>query len=330
MTIYTFPAGQSPQVLLAGCAGKLTIDTWNERTVAFESEMQLEGPTQEGEAIVLRGAQGDLQLRVPADTTISIADQRGDVTVRGVRALTLERAEGAVRIGAISGAVRLRDIYGVTRVDGAGMLVIERDEQWRQCRERIRRDIEAYNIGMLEIAEASDNLTIVGAQQASVGSVGGDAIARIVAGDLRVGDVGGSFRVAEVGGHLYLGNIGGNCTVRQVAGDLGIGHVGGTADLAQIGAVLRIGDVGGNLTLDAAPLMIETAPESGLRVAIGGNAQLELPARSNLTIQVIAGGVVRGEGLGSTLGGGMATIVYGDGAAQLDLIVGGNLTIREA
>src|SRR5436189_5953590 len=107
MTIHTFPAGLSPQVLLAGCTGKLTIDTWDERTVAFESEVQLEGPTQEGEAIVLRGAQGDLQLRVPADTTISIVDQRGDVAVRGVHALTLERAEGAVRIEAISGAVRL-------------------------------------------------------------------------------------------------------------------------------------------------------------------------------------------------------------------------------
>jgi len=330
VTIHTFPAGLSPQVLLAGCAGKLTIDAWDERTVAFESEVELESPTQEGEAIVLRGAQGDLQLRVPADTTISVADQRGDVAVYGMRALTLERVEGAVQIGAISGAVWLRDIYGATRVDGAGMLMIERDKQWRPCWERIRRDIEAYNIGTLEIAEASDNLTIVGAQRASVGSVGGDAIARMVAGDLRVSDVGGSCRVAEVGGDLCLGNTGGNCTVRQVAGDLDIGHVGGTADLAQIGAVLRIGDVGGNLTLDAAPLTIETAAEPGLRVAVGGNAQLELPARSNLTIQVIAGGVLRGEGLGSTLGGGMATIGYGDGAAQLDLIVGGNLTIREA
>src|SRR5206468_3321862 len=81
------------------------------------------------------------------------------------------------------------------------------------------------------------------------------------------------------------------------------------------------------LTLVDAPLASSFAAEHPVRIAVGGNARVELPEAPNLTIRAIVGGQVAGAGIASR-GSGMATLVYGEGAAQLSMIVGGNLELH--
>jgi len=308
MFAQTFRAGQPPRVSLVECTGKLSVEAWDERDIAVEAAAQPESIELEGEALVIRHANGDLLLRVPADTTVAVAGQRGDVMAHGIQAFGIVYAEGNVQVAAIGGEVRLRDIYGKTSADDVESLVIERDTRPRQQGQRRRRDITVSNTRTIEIAEAGSDLTIVTAQQVAVGPVGGNATVREVAGELR------------------LGTIGGNCTVERVMGQLRLGTSGGNADVRTVGAVLQIGNVGGNLTLDSAPLMIEAA-EQASRLVVGGNARLEFPDDADLAIRATLGGTIGGKGINSTFAGGMATITYGAGAARLDLIVGGNLEL---
>jgi hypothetical protein len=310
MFTQTFRASQPPQVRLVECTGKLIVEPWDERDIAVEATAQPESIEMEGETLVIRRANSDLLLRVPAETNVAIADQRGDVAARGIHALAIVYAEGNVQVAAISGAVRLRDIYGTTRSDDVESLVIEHDTQPRQHRllKRLRREIEVSNTRTVEIAEASDNLTITTAQRVAVGPVGGNATVREVAGELR------------------LGAIGGNCTVERVAGELRTGTIGGNADVRATGAVLQMGNIGGNLTLEGAPLTSAAVQHAG-RLVVGGNARLEFPDDANLAIHATLGGTIHGAGINSTFAGGMATISYGAGAPRLDLIVGGNLEL---
>src|SRR5204862_5121836 len=135
-------------------------------------------------------ARGDMRLRVPAATEIAIENHQGDV-----------------RMTTIDGAIRLRDIDGSVFVSGAALLAIERDQLLRRRRWsplRPRRDVEAREIGVAEIAEVHSDLLLVVAQRAVVGDVGGNATVRSIAGDLTVGDVGGNCEIAQVGGELQL------------------------------------------------------------------------------------------------------------------------------
>src|SRR5262249_14775920 len=141
------------------------------------------------------------------------------------------------------------------------------------------------------------NLTLADVGSADARAIGGNATAQLVKGDLRIKNVGGSSTVEEIGGDLEVGNVGGNCDVRGVEGALSISNVGGNADVRGAGAVLKLGNIGGNLTLNEAQLSSAFAAEQPVRVAVGGNAQLELPNQPNLTIHAVVGGSISGEGV---------------------------------
>lgn len=306
----TFPTAGSPRVTITGCQGALNIEFWDQREFAVDS-VAGSAISQEDAALVIHAARGDIRLRVPAATEIAI-----------------ENHQGNLRITTINGSVRLRDINGNVFVSGAGMLTIERDQLLRRRRSsppRPRRDVEARDIGVAEIAEVHSNLLLVTAQRAAVGDVGGNAAVRSIAGDLALGDVGGECEIAQVGGALALGNIGGNCLLEHISGSVRAMHVGGSADLRATGPILGLGSIGGNLTLADAPLGQEALSTPIGSIAIGGSARIELPAQAALTIDALVGGGISGRGV---LGGpGMRTIVYGDGGARLRLTVGGNLTL---
>jgi len=310
MQTQTFPAGTAPRVTITGCQGALNIEFWDQRDFAVES-VAGGALSQEDAALVVHDAHGDIWLRVPAATEIEIENHHGDL-----------------RIVTIDGSVRLRDIDGSVFVSGAALLAIERDELLRRRRWlplRPRRDVEAREIGVAEIAEVHSNLLLLAAQRAVVGAVGGNATVRSIAGDLALGDVGGNCEIAQVGGDLALRNTGGHCVIENISGGVRAMHVGGNADLRATGPILSLGSIGGNLTLADAPLGQEALATPIGSIAIGGNARIELPAQSNLSVDAIVGGSIRGRNVLN--GPGMRTIVYGDGAAHLGLVVGGDLTL---
>jgi hypothetical protein len=310
MQTQTFPASESPRVTITGCQGALTVEFWDQRDFAVESATE-SALSQKDAALIIHEARGDLRLQVPTATEIAIENHQGDV-----------------RITTIDGSVRLRDIDGSVFVSGAGILAIERDQLLRRRRWsplRPRRDVDAREIGVAEIAEVHGNLLLVVAQRAVVGDVGGNAAVRSIAGDLALGDIGGSCEVVQVGGALEFGSVGGNCLLENISGSVRAMHVGGSADLRATGPILSLGSIGGNLTLADAPLGQEALATPIGSIAIGGSARIELPTQAALTIDAIVGGGISGRGV---LGGpGMRTVVYGDGTARLRLTVGGHLTL---
>src|SRR5262249_25889437 len=123
-------------------------------------------------------------------------------------------------------------------------------------------------------------------------------------------------------GNVHVGSVGGDCAVKAEAGEVVLGSVGGDCAVKAEQAGVQIGNVGGDLHLRSA-----FPPGSATRVTIGGDAVVELPREPNLTVRATVGGDVSGERIVST-GGGMFSAVYGEGAAQLDMLVGGDLRLR--
>jgi hypothetical protein len=303
MATQTFPTSATPHISLTDCAGDLIIEGWDERSIAVEADEGASAPVQEGETLTIRGARGPLRLRVPNETA---------VTVRGQ-----------------GGGVRLRNLYGAVLVDGAESFTIEGDGDWRRWLRRLRwdaHDVEVRNVGAVDIEYVIGNLGLADVGSADARAIGGNATVRMVKGDLRIKNVGGNGTIEEVGGDLEVGNIGGNCEVRGVDGKLSISNVGGNAEVRGAGSVLKLGNIGGNLTLHEAQLASAFAAEQPVRIAVGGSARLELPDQPDLTINVVAGGSVTGEGVTSH-GGAMLTLVYGAGSGRLSLLVGGNLDL---
>jgi hypothetical protein len=304
MATQTYSTGTNPQITLADCEGDVLIEAWDERSIAVEAEEGAVAPSQEGETLAIRGARGHLHLRVPGETAVTVQGQRG--------------------------GVHLRSLYGAALVDGAESFRIEGDGNWRRWLRAWRwnsHDVEVRNVGAVDLDYVIGNLTLTNVQSADARAIGGNATAQGVKGDLRVRNVGGSSTLEEIGGDLEVGNVGGNCDVRGVDGSLRISNVGGNADVRGAGAVLTLGNVGGNLTLSEAPLASAFAAEQPVRVAVGGNAHLELPDEPNLAIHAVVGGSIKGEGVASH-GGGMLTLVYGAGAGRLNVMAGGNLELR--
>src|SRR5260370_32408945 len=79
---------------------------------------------------------------------------------------------------------------------------------------------------------------------------------------------------------------------------------------------------GGNFNLEA------TFPAgSHAHFHVGGNASIALPEDANLSLHTIAGGCVSGESPDFGSYGTLADVVYGEGAARLDVIAGGNVRL---
>ncbi|HEU5098912.1 MAG TPA: hypothetical protein VFU22_07835 [Roseiflexaceae bacterium] len=310
MPTQTYPAGETPRLIITGCEGTLQIETSDQPGFTVEPALA-QAVSREDRALVVHAARGDMRLRVPAATELAIENHAGDL-----------------RIESIDGTVWLRDIAGDVFVSGAGALRIERDQLLRDrvwSPHRPRRDVEARNIGAAEIAEVHGSLVLADVRGATVGEIGGNARASGVAEDLRLGDVGGNCEISQVGGALEVANIGGNCRIEQISGSLRAGHIGGSAEIRAAGPLLKLGNVGGNLTLTDAPLGQEAAAALSGSIAVGGSARIELPKQADLTINAIVGGGVSGPGVRT--GPGIRTIVYGGGAAHLRLTVGGHLTL---
>jgi hypothetical protein len=295
------------RILVAGCRGPLTVESWNEPGVAVEAPAFDRHVAEEDGALALRGLVGELRLRVPTTADIAVEKHDGDVTIT---------ATGIT--------VRLREIYGRSNVTGAATLLVERDPDRRERErrpEQVRRTVEAREIGTAQIAAAPDDLLIDKARRATVNAVGGNATMREIAEDLEIYAIGGSCEIRQVGGDLTLGEVGGSCSVESVAGVVRVRTVGGSAAFRATGPIAGLSSVGGSLELHQA--LLEPASETSMTV--GGSARVELPDQPNLTINAVAGGSISGRG--GLSGHGVRTIVYGDGSARLTLVAGGSVTL---
>nr|BBH92757.1 hypothetical protein KTA_09560 [Thermogemmatispora argillosa] len=345
--------GPQPRIRVGRVSGDLVVRPGGSQQVVIETDDVLSGgPGWEGEgAVVVGDCHGDLQLLLPADAMLQVDWLAGDGRIQGIHRcelggvgadLVAERLAEALLLGRLGGDLQVRGVPLVCvrdRVGGEGLV----------------RDIER-----LEIASLAGDLVVEGAGTVLVGSVGGDlrlpAIASslrcghvkgdvlvqggtdtgvvlgVVEGDLElvgvaqvhVGGVEGDAILRDINGEVEIGRIGGDLDGRELAGHLKISQVLADAVLKRVHASLEIGAIEGSLSLQA------DFPEGSLtRLNVAEDTVLSLPAQANLTLRAVVGGDISGVGLDHEVAASrLLSLVYGSGAAQVELRVGGDLRLQ--
>jgi hypothetical protein len=296
MPLRIFQTGAQPSVRVRDGHGDLAIQVWD--APAIEAAWNDDGAEMafEEHALVAEGIHGDLRLRVPSGASVWVERQQGDVRVSGVSAAHLSAIAGDVRLEDIADSVQLDEVEGDCLARGMGA--------------RLRYGALAAD---LEI-EGQGETIVVG------GQLGGDLKAAGVAA-LDVGEVGGDARFSRVGETLRAGYIAGDCAIVELRGPLAIGAIGGDARLRELLGPMQVGSIGGDLELQAA-----FPPDSQATVSVAGDARVMLPERASLTMDATVGGKLQGQG-GTRARAGSFSLIYGDGAARLRLLVGGDLKI---
>jgi SHOCT-like domain len=356
----TFPAGSEPRVIIAQVRGDLNVSVWDQTAIAVETDGGVTQIYHEGDALMIKEGSGDLELHVPADTEIHVTNLKGDVSIHDVRRVELVDIGGdvalqdigiGVDIEKIGEAIALRDLRGDVRAVNATALrsrgVIGADAFLSHVAlvemETIGADLALENVetavvgnvgGDLNVDEIADALSCgnIGgdckvrsgtAFEIAVGNVGGD-MELSNAASVHIGSVGGDSELGDVHGIVEVGNVGGDASFRGVGGNLQVGSIGGDGVLSGLNAPIEVGSIGGDLELQAA-----FPTGSHTRLNVGGDASIEVPENANLSIRAAVGGEVTGQSV-SFEGGNMVSLVYGDGTADLELSVGGDLELHGA
>src|SRR6266540_3553097 len=330
MTTQSFPVGDAPRIVVSECRRDLAIEAWDERAIEVESDGRIDRLEPSDEALTIESAHDDLRLRVPADAEIVVDRVHGDVAVRGVRTLTLSDARGDVEVEAIEHEVRIDTVKGDLVVHDVSSFMLsgatggdEVTDAQTVTLDNVGGDCSVINSDSFRYGTIGGDLQVEGNTRTAVvgGGVGGDAAIQAVT-SVQLGDIGGDCAAHAIGGDLHLGSVGGDCAIDDVTGEVRLGSVGGDASIKAERAGAWVGSIGGDLHLSSA-----FPSGSATRVTVGGDAAVELPHQASLTLRATVGGDVSGERIVAS-GGGMFTAVYGEGAAQLDLIVGGDLALR--
>jgi len=358
MSQQTFSVGEMPRVTMTRVKGDLTVHSWGQQEVQIETDGRVGGIQQEGDALMIMDCTSDLELMVPANASIKVSVVNGDVAISGVRQVELENASGDVEIRDIAGDAALEHVSeAVTLTNIGGDLAVTNTPTLRVHR-KVGGDAELAEIGQAELESIGGDCDVQDAMTVVIGSIGGDLDAQTVSTTLRCGTVGGdcdvqgsadaAVTIGTIGGDLEIssasfvqvgnvhgdcelsavqsnaevGNISGDLTCRAVGSNLRIGRVAGDAELSDITGSVEISTVGGDLDLHAS-----FPPDSRTQIKVGGEASVVLPENANLSISAMVGGDISGAGIVSTAGN-VINLMYGDGAAHLNLQVGGDLELR--
>jgi DUF4097 and DUF4098 domain-containing protein YvlB len=358
MTQQTFPVGAAPRVAISQARGDLNVvgaplaGAQDQQAIIVNIDGRKVEIQQEGDLLTINNCHSDIELEVPAGTSISVANLSGDADISGIRRVELSNVSGDVELEDIAEAVDLEDVSSDLDVTNTPALRI---------RGHVGSDATLTRVAQVEIETVGSDLTVEDAETVIVGTVGGDLDARDVTAALRCGTIGSDCQLeggtdkevtlGMVGGDLeingaarvQIGTVGGDCEllnvqdtveVSQVSGDgtfiniggnLQIGNIGGDAELNDLRGNVEVGSIGGDMEL------IATFPAgSHAHMNVGGDASVALPDNPNLSIQAAVGGDVSGRSISFDSGGGgnLVNLVYGEGAAQLELNVGGDLVIN--
>jgi hypothetical protein len=176
--------------------------------------------------------------------------------------------------------------------------------------------------------------------QVSVRTVAGDARANSLEQKLALGNVGGDLRLRQIAS-ADVGVVGGDLIAKQVAGDLQVGHVGGDLEAREVAGAFKSGNVGGDLYLlnvggavqatagGDAILSINFAPEREYSVLAGGDLKCRLGPDASARLSLIAGGDISIDLKAAQVEGSSnrKTVTLGAGAAAVNLRAGGDLNL---
>jgi hypothetical protein len=354
----TFSVHEHTRILIEDVNGDLSVSPWDSASVTISTDGHVDELSQEGEALMVHGCEDSLILQAPYDTEIRARSIDGDVIIKQMRRVELRDVSGDVVLERIGQDVDIELIgEAVALANVAGDLVV-RDTSSLRSREAIEGDASISNVALIEIERIEGDMSLQHPETAVIGTIGGDFSATGVEDALTCGNVGGDCVISSdgrgectlgnVGSDLsvagmmkvHVGSVGGDCVVRDATGGIEIGNVGGDASFQNIRESMNVGNIGG----DASMKDIQSAVEAGniggdllldatfpagssTRLHIGGDAVLRLPTPCDLAITAYVGGDIAGI---STASGrdNQVNVVYGSGAARVELYVGGDLAVR--
>jgi hypothetical protein len=359
MTKQTFPTGEEPKVILAQVNGDLNVRGWDQRTLEVEIDGRVGQLYQEGDALMITDCDSDIDLRVPFNTDIQVTSLSGDVTIDSVRRVELKDIGGDVELEDIGADVDLENIGETVALTNIAADLNVTNTAGLRSRDGIGGDTSLTNVALAEIESVGAELSVEHAETVVVSTVGGDLDASDIAHALRCGNIGGDFELqdsadaevtvgnvggdAELGGaaNVQMGSVGGDCELRDVQGAVEMGNVGGDASIVGVGGNLQVGSIGGDAQLERLQGAVEVGSVGGdldlqaafpagshTRLNIGGDASVVLPDNPHLSIRAAVGGDVSGQSIAFGGGGNLVSLVYGEGAAQLEMSVGGDLDLN--
>ncbi|HLJ36123.1 MAG TPA: hypothetical protein VKU38_20865 [Ktedonobacteraceae bacterium] len=360
MSQQTFTVGEMPRVVMTRVKGDVTVHAWDQREVQIETDGRVGGIQQEGDALMIMDCNSDLELMVPADASIKVSVANGDVEIIGVRRVELENASGDVEIRDIAGDAALENVGASVSLTNIGGDLSVTNTPTLRVERKVGGDVELAEVGQAELESIGGDCEVQDAMNVEIASIGGDLEAQSISTTLRCGTVGGDCEVqgsadaevtvGNIGGDLEIesasvvqvGNIHGDCELGTVQSNVEIGNISGDLDCHTVGSNLRIGRVAGDAELSdiAGSVEISTVggdldlhasfpPDSHTQIKVGGDASVVLPENANLSISAMVGGDISGVGIVSTAGN-VINLTYGEGAAHLNLQVGGDFELRSS
>jgi hypothetical protein len=300
MTQQTFSIGRKPRVVISQGNGNLTVHSWKEPAIRVETEGSIAQLYQESDTLIITGCEQHLQLWVPYIRP-GLVGMLGNKRI--VTDISIAHQHGNVAIED-AGNVDLADITGSVEV-----ITVE-------------GNLQATNMSTLHIQKGvGGNAVLSNISRIETGAVGGSTRVEN-AETVTVGAVGGNLEADQIGARLQCSDVGGSCQVQDsIHAEVSIGNVGGSLRMTGI-ATMQSCNVGGGLSL-----LANLPPGYHTRIVVGGSADIALPDNPNLSIHVMAGGRISDETVGGMKRGNFATLVYGSGAARLDLTVGGSVRV---
>ncbi len=315
----TCSVDKNSRVVITAVSGNLHMHAWKELLIVVEAEGPIAEFRQEDNMLIISDCQGHLALwapclgdRYPAitgsgiTTAIDVTHVGGDVTIEAADQVKLSSIGGNVTLRDIAGDVTLESIHGVAKLTN------------------IRGDVQAASLPALLVNRGiGGDASLSDIAQIEIDSVGGNATLERV-GTAEIIAVRGDLEATAIEGAIRCTTVGGDCWVRNSPlAEIGISNVAENLDMEGV-AHGRMSNIGGDLELRA------TFPAgSTTRFHVENNAVVTLPDDASLILHALIGGEVSGEALGSS-GGGFLDLVYGAGAATLNLHIGGDLQLLGA
>ncbi len=361
MAQQTFSVGKAPRVIITRIGGDLSVRTWKEQAISVKTDADgsVAGVQPEGNTLTIIDCDSDIELIMPEDASVKSSNVNGDVAIEGIRRVELESIAGDATIKNISGDAGLENIGEAVDLTNLGGDLTVTNTPILRVRHSVGGDADLRNVAVIEIETIGSDLAVARAESVMVSTVGGDLKAEEIATALRCGVVGGDgeikgsartgITIGNAGGdlsfsgaaYIQLGNAGGDCSLRDVQGDVELGYIGGDVSFSGVGGNVQVGRIGGDASLKGLQASIEVGSVGGdlslqaafpvdsrARLNVGGDAVVVLPDNPNLSIQANVGGDISGRSIIASRSGKMISLNYGDGAAHLELNVGGDLALR--
>lgn len=198
----TIPTGQEPILEITRVDGDLVIRPW----MSLDVEARGDYTVERKEELLRFSATGDLVLKVPPKTAVSVAEARGDVVIKS-----------------LSGPVALGQVRGDAILSNCGALTVT----------AVQGDLVLRNLsGPLQLAEAAGDVVLR--------SIDGDVALENVGGDLVAHYINGAFTLTHGGGDLNLAAINGDVAIMNGRRDLNLREIGGLCIAKEIAGDIRL------------------------------------------------------------------------------------------